>query len=178
MFRRAISTLAAVLLMGLSVVALTATAAEAKTGCPKEQNSNGNQYPPGQCKAKTNDSSLVAGESTKVCGDGYTPGQEVVLQLDDQGNLGTATVGTDGTVCITGTVPKGTSPGTHVLGLFQRIGDRYTTVKVRVLGNRAGLPFTGSEIAGLTGLGAGTLILGGFLVMAGRRRRVPATATA
>lgn len=59
------------------------------------------------------------------------------------------------------TTPTPTDPGAHVAGK--------TAVK-----SASTLPFTGSDVAGIAAIGAGTLLAGGLMVRHSRRARIAA----
>jgi LPXTG-motif cell wall-anchored protein len=167
------------LFLVLGVLAL-GTAADAKTGCPKtKQNSNGNQYPPGQCKAKLSQSSTTPGGHITISGSGFTPGEQVQVQWDD-GTVQTVAAGADGTVAAVLTIPTDATPGRHFAALYGVLSTQYLSAPVAVNASNSGrVPNTGaSGIVPMVGAGAGLVLAGGLTLMVVRRRRRPRRETA
>lgn len=195
MLRRTLSGLAAAAVLTLGLVSLGGIA-EAKTGCPKSGPSagNGNQYPPGQCKAKTNRSTVEQGGQVEVSGDGYDKNENVQAEMHSVTiQLGTLTATVKGVAAKTLTIPLNAPLGDHTISLYGLTSGRYLTADIRVVpaglprtsngGTGAGsssgggsntiggLPRTGVMVAGLGAAGLGAVALGTGLVAAGRRRR-------
>jgi LPXTG-motif cell wall-anchored protein len=162
-----------VLLAGLL---LASTAADAKTGCPKDdKNSHGNQYPPGQCKPKTSSSSAPQGGAITIAGEGFAAGEPVQVQFDD-GTVLTVTATSTGAASATVQIPAGAGTGAHVLALFGTRSGQYlnTTITVTPASSRPVLAHTGaSSVVPMAGAGAGLVLAGGLTLFAVRRRRRP-----
>ncbi|MGL3149454.1 ExeM/NucH family extracellular endonuclease [Microbacterium sp. A82] len=117
--------------------------------------------------------SVVAGGTLVVSGEGFEAGLELVLELRSAPvQVGTVTVATDGTFSTTITVPKNTAAGNHTLAAIQPDGAEATATLVVTAAPGGGgqLPGTGADSTPYIVIGAILLLLGaGFLVL--RRRR-------
>lgn len=136
-------------------------------------------YPAGSGPAvATNTSSTTPGGSMTVTGSNFVPNETITLTLHSTPvTLGTTSASASGTFSVTVTIPSDTTPGTHTILASGATGDSASTTIV-VTGAisppatvTSGLPFTGADIAAVSGVGAIALALGGMLVLTGRRRR-------
>lgn len=188
-------------LIAFGGISLAAGSADAKTGCPKDKgNGHGNQYPPGQCKAETDRSTVVPGQTLAVWGDGFRPGATVQFFLHSTpASLGSAVAGSSGRASMMATIPGSTSLGAHFISLYDAAGDRYLTANIEVVSASSGDVVTGGTQSGtssgsqptqpsgnssgiLATTGAGPLVplvgggaalvgLGAMTLLAARRRR-------
>jgi hypothetical protein len=122
-------------------------------------------------------SSVGPGGSLTVSGDGFVPNSSIVVTLHSAPvTLAVATADPTGAFSVNVTIPSDTVPGTHVIVATDPDGDSASTDLV-VTGTAVSvaaspsLPFTGADIAALTGVGAIALALGGMLILTSRRRR-------
>jgi hypothetical protein len=118
----------------------------------------------------------------------YQPNEQVTLTLDNTSTvLGTATTDANGNLSTTVKIPTGTSDGPHTVVATGTSGDSSTTA-IDVEGScpavltasstsstppASGLAFTGADIALMVTVAAAALGVGGLLLLATRRRRVP-----
>ena len=114
--------------------------------------------------AGATDTTVVAGESTTICGEGWEPGSVVTLTFRGE-VLGTADVDENGEFCATVTVPEGTPPGDYVLGIagFGADGEpRNVSLRIVVAGAGSGptVPDTDTD-GGVGGTGDGLADTGG-----------------
>ena len=147
--------------------------------------------------AGATDTTVVAGESTTICGEDWQPGSTVTITFRGE-VLGTASVDGAGEFCTTVTLPEGTPPGDYVLGIsgFGPDGEPQTvSLRVVVAGTGSGptLPDTDTD-GGVGGTGDGladtggaftvgsavialvSFMLGGTALAVARRRRTPTEA--
>ena len=194
MLRRSVSAFVAAAVLMLGALAL-AGSAEAKTNCPKSGPSagHGNQYPPGQCKAKTDKTTVTQGESMTVSGDGYDSGEPVQAEMHSVTiQLGSLVATAKGLVSSTVTIPANAPLGDHTISLYGTTSGRYLTAAIKVVpaglprsdgtgtgtgatgsgsGTIGGLPRTGVIIGSLALAALAAIGLGTGFVVAGRRRR-------
>jgi LPXTG-motif cell wall-anchored protein len=131
------------------------------------------------------------GGSTSITACCFQPGTTVTFTLDGGTVVGTAVAGSTGAATATVTIPAGTSVGAHTItaaGSNITDGTPLTvtadlTVVAGVVVTAAPaatgtLPKTGSSFTTLllTGAGVGLVVVGGLVVLAGRRRRDALTA--
>lgn len=162
--RRTLALLLGVLIV-LSGVSLTAGAAEAKTSCPKLQGA-GNQYPPGQCKGATSQSTVCPGKSLTVSGDGFPAGATTELELDSAAtSLGSATADAAGQVSKTITIPTGTALGQHVVSVYDAVVDRYLTANVDVSCDTGAGVSVNAVSKKSSGMSTTALVLGGIVLL-------------
>lgn len=197
MLRRLLSGIFAAALLMLTVLTISAAPAAAshkpghKNTCPKDGSSQGNQYPPGQCKAQTNRSTVEQGGQVQASGNGYDDNEQVEAGLNSVYiKLSTLTASAKGVASQVLTIPLNAPLGDHTISLYGLSSGRYLTAQIRVVpralprtdtgvgagggsngGTIGGLPRTGAMVAGLGLAGAGAVALGAGLVVAGRRRR-------
>jgi hypothetical protein len=151
--------------------------------CPKGHgNGNGNGYPPGQCKATVDHSTVQQGGEVTVTGDGFNPGENVDFTLHSSPiHLATVPAAATTVASATLTIPASTPAGTHTIVIdgLSSGNELSVSINVTVAGrstSASGLPFTGAAAAiPLTGAGAAMVIAGGLTLMAVRRRRRPVT---
>lgn len=146
---------------------------------------NAGPYPPTQCATlSVSTTTPYAGETMTVSGTGFTPGEQVTLELHSTArDVGTATVQADGSFTTQITIPKDVS-GRHLLSVVG--GDPACTVAPIALdiqasaalgeqlgpnGGGGGLSSTGVQIALLLALAALALVAGIALTRAGREKR-------
>lgn len=128
----------------------------------------------------TNNSSVGPGGSLTVGGTGFVDNESITLTLHSTPVvLATLTSSGAGTFSITVSIPSSTAPGAHQIIATGASGDSATT-DITVTGaivstaTSSGLAFTGADIAAVSAVGAVALGLGGFLLLAGKRRRTAA----
>jgi hypothetical protein len=124
---------------------------------------------------------VTAGQSVTVSGTGYAPYSQVsVLVYSTPTLLGSAEADANGAFSLTVTLPAGLAAGSHTLvaaGVDEAGNPRYLTMAITVAaatGGPGGLAYTGASVALPVIGGLGALVLGGGLVLAGRRRRMAA----
>lgn len=135
-------------------------------------------YGPNAAVITTSTSVAGPGGSLTVFGSSFVPGETITLVLHSTPvTLGTTTADASGSFSTNVTIPSDTPPGAHKLIATGSSGDSSTTA-LTVTGGTAtvavatpDLPFTGADIAAVSGVGAIALALGGVLLLAGRRRR-------
>jgi hypothetical protein len=131
---------------------------------------------------------VTAGDTVRLCGEGFLPGEQVQAFLhSDPVLLGLTTAASDGHVDVTVTVPHSTPAGTHHLELrgvssglsllsdaitvVAAPGETVTTPSATGTGTDTGtLAATGADSRGLAA-GALLLVLAGALAVAATRRR-------
>jgi hypothetical protein len=163
--RRISAAFGLILLLALLVIAPSASAAKPTYPVP----------PPSVTVDNTNPS---VGGTTVVSGSDWCPGTKVTIYVNNV-QVGTATVGADGTFSTTITIPPGTPPGPAdivVTGIGKDCQTPQTVTRHIVVSARGGggagheLPFTGSNVS----LGAlilfALLAVGGVSLIGGRRR--------
>lgn len=166
--------LSALLTLGLLLTGvLFATAARSAPTDP-----GGPCYPPGTCHAQIFSSTTTPfqGDTIKVSGKFYLPNEDVRLTI---GGIFVGTAHTDGDGAFDPPVVVPDLLGDQVLEGVGASGfdfDRDSLIlNIRTRSgagsDNGGLASTGVKIAAISLLGAALLIGGGFLVMAGRRRR-------
>jgi hypothetical protein len=147
-------------------------------------------YPPNAIGITTSSSASCAGGSLTVSGVNFESNESVTVTLSGSTTLGTATADPNGSFTTTVTIPAGTAPGTsYTIVATGASGDTsstaitidasctpssgvaFTPSSGTGTDPGSGLAFTGADIAAMSGVGAIALGLGGFLILAGRRRR-------
>jgi len=140
-------------------------------------------YPPVGPAIATNTSIASPGGPLVVIGTDYVPFELVTLVLHSSTpvTLGTTTADSTGSFSDPVTIPAGTALGAHTIVGTGATGDSAATaitvvaavtpVAVITPTSTSGLPFTGADIATMSGVGAIALALGGLLILTGRRRR-------
>jgi hypothetical protein len=138
------------------------------------------QYPPNGPAIGTNTSILGPGGSLIVTGNGFLPFEFITLFLHSTPvELGTVTADSTGSFSTPETIPPGTPLGAHTIVAIGASGDSATTAitltsattPIAVVSASPSLPFTGADIAAVSGVGAVALAVGGTLILTGRRRR-------
>jgi LPXTG-motif cell wall-anchored protein len=132
-------------------------------------------------------SQATAGGSVDVSVDGFTPGEQVRIELHSTPVLlGTVTAGADGTANSTVTIPVGTDAGQHTITVVGVTCGIQASIPITVVAPAADEPvaslaafdpagrslsYTGANTGWAVSLGA-ALLVGGFgLVLLGRRRQ-------
>jgi hypothetical protein len=136
-------------------------------------------YGPNAPTVTASASSVGAGGSLTVSGDGFTPNSSVMVTLHSSPvTLAVTTADPTGAFSVVVTIPSDTTPGTHTILATDPNGDSASTLLVVTgtavaVGTAAtpSLPFTGADIAALSGVGAIAMALGGMLILTSRRRR-------
>jgi len=133
-------------------------------------------YGPNAAAVTSNTSSTGPGGSLTVSGSNFTPGGTVTIDIESTPVfLASVTADPTGAFSTTVTIPADTVPGSHTILATDAAGDSATTALtvtgVVPVAASPGLPFTGADIAALSGVGAIALALGGMLILTGRRRR-------
>ncbi|HWG93539.1 MAG TPA: LPXTG cell wall anchor domain-containing protein [Mycobacteriales bacterium] len=184
-------SVAAVAAVGLHVPAAVAQQPAPGFNCPNP----GGQYPPGQCRRTTSDSTPARGQSiTVTSGSGtFDPGSQGRFGVQSTyQELGGFTADTTGNAAVTFTVPSTLSDGQHNV-VFRGVlngAPNEVRVPITVSGSVAGagagasngrgnpgtaagrLPRTGADhVLELTAAGVGLVVVGGAVVVASRRRR-------
>lgn len=132
-------------------------------------------YPPAGTTAATlavNPATVKAGGTFTITGADIPAGTYTLVLHSDPATLATVTVGADGVLSTTATVPASTSPGAHSLRLTADAGVVLAAADVTVIGGAA-LAATGTSADGLV-LALLLLVLGG-VGMWWRRRALSAT---
>lgn len=172
--------LAAALTVG-SLVGFTGTAYAA--ACTPGANS----YPPSSCAAGVSSTSIPAGGSLTVSGEGFADAAMVHVYLHSSPVLlGSGTANANGAFELGVTIPLGAPLGQHEIvesGTNPDGSVRQLTAAITVTARAAsttaaatsstggGLPFTGAQIAGMSATGA-LLVFGGIgMLLVARRRR-------
>jgi hypothetical protein len=135
-------------------------------------------YGPNAPAIGTNTVAAGPGGSVTITGSSFVPGETITFVLHSTPvTLGTTTASATGSFSANLTIPSDTPPGLHTLIATGSTGDSSTT-EITVTGGTAtvavatpDLPFTGADIAAVSGVGAVALAVGGMLLLAGRRRR-------
>jgi hypothetical protein len=133
-------------------------------------------YGPNAATVGDSASSIGPGGSLTVSGSNFAPGDTVTIVLHSAPvTLGTTTVNASGAFSAVVTIPSDTAPGQHEIVASDTDGDSASTSLLVTgtvpLAATPSLPFTGADIAALSGVGAVALALGGMLILTGRRRR-------
>jgi alpha-L-fucosidase len=134
-------------------------------------------YGPNAATVADSTSSIGPGGSLTVTGTNFAPGDTVTIVLHSAPvTLGTTTANPSGAFSVVVTIPSDTAPGDHQIVASDPDGDSASTNlmvtgTVPVATATPSLPFTGADIAALSGVGAIALALGGMLILTGRRRR-------
>jgi len=140
-------------------------------------------YPPVGPAIATNTAVTGPGGLLTVFGTDYVPFESVTLVLHSSTpvTLGTTTADSTGSFSDPVTIPAGTALGAHTIVGTGATGDSASTaitvvaaitpVAVVTSTSTSELPFTGADIATMSGVGAIALALGGVLILTGRRRR-------
>jgi hypothetical protein len=157
---------AALLSGGLLVTATTANAAPCPASSPA--------YPSNTCGVSTSSSSGQPGSHVTVAGDGFSKNCAVIIKLDST-KIGTGTSDGTGHFTTDVTIPSDASTGAHTLTASDTCSAFVLSSVFTVTAPSSGstLPFTGLVFWPLVGGGAGLVIFGVGLVIAGRRRRAP-----
>jgi hypothetical protein len=178
------------------VSALAITAGLTLLGAP----AYAQDYPPASDEGLTvSESTVRAGETITVSGDGAEPGATVTFRLvrsssalgasrvllagprlaalvrpqaQSSVSLGSTTADDDGSFSATLTIPSTTDAGTYTL-IASSGGEVLATATIRVLAaaGTGALPFTGTDVAPGLAVGATLIVAGGLLLLAVRRRR-------
>jgi LPXTG-motif cell wall-anchored protein len=178
------------------VSALAITAGLTLLGAP----AYAQDYPPASDEGLTvSESTVRAGETITVSGDGAEPGATVTFRLvksssalgaskvllagsrlaalvrpqaQSSVSLGSTTADDDGSFSATLTIPSTTDAGTYTL-IASSGGEVLSTATIRVLAaaGTGALPFTGADVAPGLAIGATLIVAGGLLLLAVRRRR-------
>jgi hypothetical protein len=138
-------------------------------------------YGPNAASINTNATAVPPGGSLTVSGNNFFPGGSVSIVLHSTPvSVGGATVNANGSFSVSVSIPSATPPGAHTIIASDSEGDSAST-GLTVTGSSAGgatpatatpdLPFSGADIAALSGVGAIALALGGMLILTSRRRR-------
>ncbi len=134
-------------------------------------------YGPNAPTLSSNSSSVSPGGTLTVTGNNFTPGATVTIDLySTPVQLATTTATGSGSFSVAVMIPSNTVPGAHTIVATDPNGDSASTAivvtgVVPVATTSPGLPFTGADIAALSGVGALAMALGGMLILTGRRRR-------
>jgi hypothetical protein len=138
-------------------------------------------YGPNAPTVTSSASSVGTGGSLTVSGTGFVPDSSIMVTLHSSPvTLAVTTADPTGAFSVGVTIPSDTTPGTHAIIATDPSGDSASTTLV-VTGSAAAvgsaaaspsLPFTGADVAALSGVGAIAMALGGMLILTGRRRRV------
>lgn len=141
--------------------------------------SPGGSYPANICAASVGSSTVTAGGTLHVDGEGFAPNSSVSVYLNGT-LLGTATANAAGVFSLTVTVPASfaassyqlTLVGTNPNGTARQLTSTITVVAAAAQNQTTtgGLPFTGAEIAGMSVAGA-ALVGGGVVMLVATRRR-------
>jgi hypothetical protein len=138
-------------------------------------------YGPTAAAITSSSSAVGPGGSLTVDGSGFVPGGAITIVLHSTPvTIGGATANTAGTFSTVVTIPSDTTPGAHEIIASDDAGDT-VSIALTVTGSSTGvagpatatpdLPFTGADIAAVSGVGAIALALGGVLILTNRRRR-------
>jgi hypothetical protein len=124
----------------------------------------------------------TAGSNVTFCGSGFQAGETVSITLDNATTQPSVAADTSGAFC-TVVVLGASLTGTHTLTATGVTSGRTSSTTINVLGLSAnaaptptssGLAFTGANAIGIGGLGGLLLLVGGAMVLAGKRRKVNA----
>jgi len=138
------------------------------------------QYPPGNATCGVSDTTLGPGDTVTVSGDNWKAGSTVTFTLNPEGiNLGSVTVGANGSFSTTVTIPASVQAGSHSIvcsGIDVEGNDVSRGNPIQVLGGAVGgggTAFTGStlNVPLWVALIAALMASGLLLVGLGRRRR-------
>ncbi|MDQ6796466.1 MAG: hypothetical protein M3011_00335 [Actinomycetota bacterium] len=136
--------------------------------------------------AQADPDTVQPGDSTRITGAGFGAGESLNLTLcSTPVSLGKVTAGPSGDVAATITIPAGTAIGTHTVVVSNATGSRVAlatitvvapsgSIVVPVSGGGNALVRTGTDTTRMTVLAALILIMGVFLVRAGKFRRYAA----
>jgi hypothetical protein len=135
-------------------------------------------YGPNAAAITSSTSTTGPGGSLTIFGSNFVPGETITFVLHSTPvTLGATTADPSGSFSMNVTIPSDTTPGAHTIVATGSTGDSSTT-DLTVTGGTASvavatpnLPFTGADIAVVSGVGAIALAIGGMLLLAGRRRR-------
>lgn len=139
-------------------------------------------YGPTAAAITSSSSAVGPGGSLTVGGSGFVPGGAITIVLHSTPvTIGGATANAAGTFSTVVTIPSDTTPGAHEIIASDDAGDT-VSIALTVTGSSTGigatpatatpdLPFTGADIAAVSGVGAIALALGGMLILTSRRRR-------
>jgi len=135
-------------------------------------------YPPRSCHVQTDRSAVQPGGRFDVFGQGFRPGERVLVSLPADGvRLATVTANADGAVLTAATVPTSVHAGTHTVTMTASSGNQVKGVIVvkpkLAAASRAkdDLPFSGPAAA-IPLAAAGVMMLAsGAVVMSMVRRR-------
>ena len=122
--------------------------------------------------------SVAPNSTVRITGGGYLPNSTVTLLAYSTPQVLTTTVADGaGNIDVTVTIPAGLAAGSHTLvaaGVDAQGNPRYLTLPITVAGGTTGsggLAYTGASVAVPAIGGLAALVVGGGLVVAGRRRR-------
>ena len=182
-----VSRIAAVgtLLVGFAMGAVPSYAAnDAHHGRPKPwpacpRGHERSSYPPRSCHVQTDRSAVQPGGRFDVFGQGFRPGERVVIALPADGvRLATVSANDDGAVLTAATVPASVAAGTHAVTMTAASGNRVRgviVVKPRLASAtrpaHGDLPFSGPAAAIPLAAAALMMLASGAVVMAMVRRR-------
>ncbi|WDH79541.1 ExeM/NucH family extracellular endonuclease [Microbacterium esteraromaticum] len=123
-------------------------------------------------------STVAAGESVTISGEGFPAGEKVMLELRSTPvQLGSATVREDGTLSATVMIPKGTAAGEHsIVAILTDGSEASAKITVTAAGGDTGsgdgdLATTGADSTAFIVLAVLLLVAGGALVLIRRRMR-------
>jgi hypothetical protein len=157
---------AALISGGLVLTAGSAHAAQCPTSSPA--------YPADTCGLSVSATTVEQGGHITVAGDGFSKDCDVAIRLDD--NVERIALGhtdANGHFSTEVTIPSDAAVGTHRLSAHDRCSTFVLAQDITVTEatSGSGLPFTGLIFWPLVGGGAGLVLVGFGLVLAGRRRR-------
>jgi len=136
--------------------------------------------PPEKPTCEVSDSTLGPGDTVTITGDNWQAGSTVTFTLQPEGiNIGSATVGADGSFTATVTIPDSVQPGSHSIvcsGIDVEGNNVNRGTTIQVLGGAVGAggtAFTGStvNVPLWIVLIVGLFVAGLLLVTMARRRR-------
>jgi hypothetical protein len=121
-------------------------------------------------------SDVTAGGTVSISATGLTPGNTYAVVLhSDPAVIGTGTAAGDGTLKLSVTIPAGTTPGAHTLGIANTADPAYLFTTSALSVTALALAATGVEAAPLAVAGGILALLGVGIalgsVLVGRRRR-------
>lgn len=149
--------------------------------CPQTQGAGqSGQYPPRRGALQLSKSAAKPGEPVTSRGCGFRPNSQVTVDFFSQPvQVATATAGADGGFEATFTIPASAAPGEHTVeatGVDPAGQPRVLSANIRVIGEGADLPRTGSSsTTPLVAAGVGLVLLGSAAVYGARRRRAQRT---
>ena len=129
--------------------------------------------PPG---GTASDTTVVPGQTITIRGEGFTPGETVVVTFNSiPVPMGSFTADADGVVEVEVTIPTDAEPGAHTITMVGQTSGVEVVIPIEVVGTAAtggggGLARTGSDTGPLVGIGLGLVAAGGAAAYAARRR--------